>query len=144
MNISKSINIALAQKELFRSDLAEGIGVTPMTISRIYTSGACKFGMLKKMAGFFNMTVSEFVALGEEKRRGVMSRESEQLPDCMMPDGAEPCNAYGKIRKELDDSRILAASRLSLLVLLKRDSDLLIQTCERLRKELDDVNGVIR
>ena len=65
MNISKSINIALAEREILKKELAEGIGVTPVAISNICSSRTCSGKMLIKLADFFDMKVSEFVALGE-------------------------------------------------------------------------------
>lgn len=65
MNISKSINIAISQREILKSDLAEGVGVTPVRISQICSGNVCSGKMLVKLADFFDMKVSEFVALGE-------------------------------------------------------------------------------
>lgn len=66
MNIGKSIKIALAKKGMKSKDLAEKLGVTGPTVSTMTTRPTASGQMLTKLAESFDMSVSEFVALGED------------------------------------------------------------------------------
>ena len=65
MDVSRSIKYCLLDRDIFKKDLAEGIGVTPVTMSRLCREPECSGKLLVKLADFFNMSVSEFVARGE-------------------------------------------------------------------------------
>ena len=65
MNISTSIRLALANKNKKAKDLAEGMGVKPQQISNWRKSGRMSADNIRAMAKFFDMSVSEFIALGE-------------------------------------------------------------------------------
>jgi len=67
MNIKKSINVAVAQRSLSKRYVAEAMGVTPTRISAIANQKNLSVENLTKLAGVFNLTVSEFIALGETK-----------------------------------------------------------------------------
>lgn len=67
MNISKSIQIALVKKGLKKKDLAAGLGVSATTISNLCNNKHCSSSMLGRLAKFFNMPTSKFIALGEEE-----------------------------------------------------------------------------
>lgn len=67
MNIGRSIKIANAMQGKTQEDLAEYLGLNPATVSRICKGKAgTKTGVLAKMAAFYGMKVSEFIALGEQ------------------------------------------------------------------------------
>jgi len=68
MNFGKSINKALADKEVSNTELAKAVGVNRTTISA-WKSGEQipRLQKVEKMAKFFNMEISEFIALGEDK-----------------------------------------------------------------------------
>lgn len=67
MNIPLSIRYALIKKSRKQKDLASSLNVTPAYVSAV-TSGVKRpsFDFVIKCAMFFNMKVSEFIALGEE------------------------------------------------------------------------------
>ena len=65
MDISKSISICLEDTGMMKRKLAEKLDVTPQTVSTLMKSEGCSTDMLTRLAGVFNKTVSEFVALGE-------------------------------------------------------------------------------
>ncbi len=67
MNFKRSIETALAQKGLKKKDLAEGIGINQVTLSRILSKNKCTQPMLESSAEYFGMQVSELVKLGEDK-----------------------------------------------------------------------------
>lgn len=66
MHIGKSIKVALAKKGMKSKDLAEKLGVTGPTVSTMTTRPTASGQMLSRLAECFEMTVSEFVALGED------------------------------------------------------------------------------
>jgi DNA-binding Xre family transcriptional regulator len=67
MNIGKSIKIACAQKSMKQIELAESLGLTPITVSRMANNKgeALRKETLEELANVFEMPVSEFIALGE-------------------------------------------------------------------------------
>lgn len=67
MNIKRSIEMALAQKGLKKKDLAAGLGINQVTLSRILSKNRCTQLMLESSAEYFGMTVSELVRLGEDE-----------------------------------------------------------------------------
>lgn len=67
MNVRKSINLALAQKDKNSLWLAERIEVSPQRLSAIKNSKSkLNMSTIEVLAKAFDMTVSEFIALGEE------------------------------------------------------------------------------
>lgn len=68
MNIAKSIKMALINKGMRQGDLAKALKTTPAYMSRLANGKAhMNTLVLEKVASQFNMKVSEFVALGEDK-----------------------------------------------------------------------------
>ncbi len=67
MNIPTSLEKAYNLKDKKQVQLAAGINVTKAYVSAIETSKKpAPIGFIVKCALFFNMKVSEFIALGEE------------------------------------------------------------------------------
>lgn len=67
MNIRKSIKIALIKKDKPAKWLAEQLGVTPQYLSKLQKHGHTpNTSTCEKLASIFDMSVSEFIALGEE------------------------------------------------------------------------------
>lgn len=66
MNIGKSIKVALAKNGMRGKELAEKLGVTQSTVSLMTSRETATGSMLKHLADVFEMSVSEFVKLGEE------------------------------------------------------------------------------
>lgn len=66
MNIRKSVMIALAQRDMKQKDLAEQLGMSQGSMSQLLSQTSCTGATLQKLAGAFDMKVSEFVAIGEE------------------------------------------------------------------------------
>ena len=67
MNISKSVKIACAMKVINQTEAAEAMGFSQAQLSRIVRFNNCTTETLKKLAAGLNYSVSEFIALGEEK-----------------------------------------------------------------------------
>jgi len=67
MNIGRSINVALAKKDMKKVDLVNAFGWSSAYVSRICKSPEMGMGSVQKLAEFFDMQVSEFIALGEGK-----------------------------------------------------------------------------
>ena len=66
MNISKSIKVACAQKEINQIELARLSGMSEATISNLVGGKTqCKQRTLETFAKVFDMPASEFIALGE-------------------------------------------------------------------------------
>ena len=65
MDIKKSIETALANVGKRKGDLSEGIGISAARLSHIQKQNDCKRGELESMSGFFDMSVSSFIGLGE-------------------------------------------------------------------------------
>jgi len=66
MNISKSLKIALINKNLRQRDLATKMGVSEQLISRWAIVGLISTGNLEKLCQALDLQVSEFFALGED------------------------------------------------------------------------------
>ena len=66
MNIGKSVRVALAQRGLKQKDLAEKLGVSTVTACHLANDKECSGSRLRSLADVFDLTVSEFVALGED------------------------------------------------------------------------------
>lgn len=67
MNIGRSIKVALAKRDMKQIDLAKSMGCSVAYISKICRSKESGIGTIQKLADFFGMQVSEFIALGEDK-----------------------------------------------------------------------------
>lgn len=65
MNIGRSINVALAKKDMKKADLARSMDWSANYVSKICKSPEIGMGSVKKLADFFEMSVSEFISLGE-------------------------------------------------------------------------------
>ena len=65
MNISKSVNVALAKEGETKLWLSEQMGVSVETIYRRMAVNNPTSVSIQKFADVFNMKPSEFVALGE-------------------------------------------------------------------------------
>lgn len=66
MDIGKSLKIALLKNNMEQADLANKIGIHQANISKIACGKNITTETLGRLAGAFNMKVSEFVALGED------------------------------------------------------------------------------
>jgi plasmid maintenance system antidote protein VapI len=66
MNVGRSINIAMAKKDMRRPDLAKILGTTPQNIKNLIDRDNTSTETLRKLAAIFGMSVSEFIRLGEE------------------------------------------------------------------------------
>lgn len=66
MNLKKSIQVGLAQKQMRQGDLARAIGIRPSSLSASAQRNSCSIQVLEKIAATLGMTVSEFIALGED------------------------------------------------------------------------------
>lgn len=65
MNLSKSLKVAIAMKGIKHKDLAKELGTTSQQISNWLKSGAIKQSSLPPISRALNLSVSEFIALGE-------------------------------------------------------------------------------
>lgn len=67
MNLAKSIKRALINANMTQRSLAKNLKTTPAHMSRLANGKAhMNTLVLGKVASFFDMKVSEFVALGED------------------------------------------------------------------------------
>lgn len=67
MNIKKSIKKALAEVEQNQKWLADQLGIGTSAVSHRINREGQNLGQIEEMAKIFNMKVSEFIALGEDK-----------------------------------------------------------------------------
>jgi len=65
MNIGRSIKVALAKNDMKKIDLAKAFDWSPQYVTKICNSTEIGIGSVQKLAHFFGMPVSEFIALGE-------------------------------------------------------------------------------
>lgn len=65
MNVQKSINVALAKKQMTRQELAERMGVTRTRVYAIAQQKAVRHETIRRIADALDMKASEFIALGE-------------------------------------------------------------------------------
>ena len=65
MNIGKSIKQAILDKEMTQIELAEALGKSKSTIHHMSGQKTASGHNIQLLANFFNMKVSEFIALGE-------------------------------------------------------------------------------
>lgn len=66
MNIGKSLKMALLKNDMEQADLADKVGIHQSNISKISCGKTITTETLARLAGAFNMKVSEFVAIGED------------------------------------------------------------------------------
>lgn len=66
MNVSKSIRVALAMRELTQKQLAERLGMYESAVSQLVNRSSITTDKLKQVADALDMRVSELVALGED------------------------------------------------------------------------------
>ncbi len=68
MNIGKSLKIALIEKDMKSKDLASSMGVSQPYVSSVANnSKSVSIRLISQMASCLGYSVSEFIALGEEK-----------------------------------------------------------------------------
>ena len=65
MDIRKSLNKALAEKDINRVQLAEIMGVSRQRVYAIALQKSVRHETITELAAAFDMKVSEFIALGE-------------------------------------------------------------------------------
>ena len=68
MNVSKSIRVALAMRELTQKQLAERLGMYESAVSQLVNRSSITTDKLKRVADALDMRVSELVALGEDAK----------------------------------------------------------------------------
>lgn len=66
MDIGKSIRIALAEKNITRAVLASKLGCGRPNVTQMCSSGRVRSETLKRLAEVFEMSVSDFIKLGED------------------------------------------------------------------------------
>jgi DNA-binding Xre family transcriptional regulator len=66
MNLGKSLKIALIKAELSQIELAEKIGVSKQQVNNWTRADGIRSTNLNKVCNALNLSVSEFIALGEE------------------------------------------------------------------------------
>lgn len=66
MNVKRSIEVALAKKGVKKIDLALHLETTPQQISNWCRKNSLTCNSLERLAGYFDLKLSEFIALGEE------------------------------------------------------------------------------
>lgn len=66
MNIGKSIQICLIRRGWSRADLAAKLGVTRQSVDNFCKTGGCSAKRLAQLAQAFDMSVSDFIAVGED------------------------------------------------------------------------------
>lgn len=66
MNVGKSLKIALVMRGIKQVELARKLGVGEVYISRLANSDHAGMGTVSKLAKAVDMSVSEFIKLGED------------------------------------------------------------------------------
>ncbi len=66
MNIKKSINVALAKKQITRQELASLMGISRTRVYAIAQQKGVQHETISALASALDMKVSEFIALGED------------------------------------------------------------------------------
>jgi plasmid maintenance system antidote protein VapI len=66
MNLGRSINIAMAKRDMNRTALAKALGTSNQAVHAIITRGSTQSETIRRLAEAFGMPVSEFIKLGEE------------------------------------------------------------------------------
>jgi transcriptional regulator with XRE-family HTH domain len=65
MDLSKSLRLALADSNMQKKVFAEKVGTSQQQVSNWLRTGNIKQSSLSCIASVFDMSVSEFIALGE-------------------------------------------------------------------------------
>lgn len=65
MNIGKSLKFALLKNDKNQSELAQQLGLRDQQISRLANAKSANGKTIEMLANAFDMSVSEFIALGE-------------------------------------------------------------------------------
>lgn len=68
MNTGKALLVALAMKEKSRLELAEMMGIAPVTVYAMCRAKSASTNTMKRAADALGMKVSELVALGEDAK----------------------------------------------------------------------------
>ena len=68
MNLARSVRVASAIKGCAVSEVARGVGVDPSKVSQWRSTGLISLRNIEKLAAYFEMTVSEFIKLGEDNQ----------------------------------------------------------------------------
>lgn len=66
MDLGKSIRIAIETNNITRAILADKLGCGRPNVTKMISTGQVRSETLKRLADAFEMSVSEFVKLGEE------------------------------------------------------------------------------
>ena len=66
MDLAKSLRIALAERNIKRTELAKQLGVSRQIVSTWVNTGGISRVNLELTCKFLDMNVSDFVALGED------------------------------------------------------------------------------
>jgi DNA-binding Xre family transcriptional regulator len=66
MNIGRSVKVALAQRSKTVTWLSEQLGISRTRTSTIANSERVSLANIEKLAAIFELTASEFIALGEQ------------------------------------------------------------------------------
>lgn len=67
MDLKKSLRMALAKRDLKKIDLARKVGTSGQQVSNWLRTGKMKQSNLVEVSAAFDMSVSEFISLGEEE-----------------------------------------------------------------------------
>ena len=67
MDLKKSLRLSIADKGVKHKDLAKALGTSNQQVSNWLKSGAIKQSSIIDIADYFEIPVSEFIALGEDK-----------------------------------------------------------------------------
>ena len=65
MDLRKSLRLAIANKGIKKSQLAEKLGTSSQQVSNWLRTGKMKQSSLEEVSAAFDMSVSQFIALGE-------------------------------------------------------------------------------
>lgn len=68
MNAGKSLRELLHRRKIKNQDFAIGVNCTPSYVCALINKKKWGGEMLEKTANFFNMSVSEFIEIGESER----------------------------------------------------------------------------
>jgi len=66
MDLSKSLRLSIAKKGVKHRDMAEEMSINPQLISNWIRRGAIRHSALIDICKYFDISVSEFIALGED------------------------------------------------------------------------------
>ena len=65
MDLSKSLRMVIAEKGIKHKDLAKSLNTTSQQVSNWLGTGGIKQSSIVEICEFFEIPVSEFIALGE-------------------------------------------------------------------------------